>query len=122
FVVPALYTLAANAVALAIVGFTWPSWMLLGGMLVCGALAGVAYLLQITALAKAPASRVAPTQYSQLVWALLFGAIFFNELPDAVGLVGLAIVVASGVANVFADGARARIAGRWAEYRGRREI
>lgn len=122
FVVPALYTLVANLVALAIVGFTWPSWLLLGGLLVCGALSGIGYLLQIAALSNAPASRVAPTQYSQLVWALLFGALFFNEVPDAIGLIGLGIVVASGVANVFVDGARARIAGRWAEYRGRREI
>jgi drug/metabolite transporter (DMT)-like permease len=95
---------------------------LLGALLVCGMLGGIGYLLQIAALSKAPASREAPTQYSQLVWALIYGASFFNEVPDAVGIAGLGLVVASGIANVFADGARARIAGRWAEYRGRREI
>jgi drug/metabolite transporter (DMT)-like permease len=122
FVMPGLYTLVTNLVLIIATGFSWPSWTLLGGLLVCGVLGGVGYLMQITALSKAPASRVAPTQYSQLVWALVFGAAFFNEVPDAVGLAGLGLVVASGVANVFADGARARIAGRWAEYRGRREI
>lgn len=122
FVIPALYTLVANLVALAVVGFTWPNWWVLAGLLVCGVLGGIGYLLQIGALVRAPASRVAPTQYSQLIWGLIFGALFFDEVPDAVGLVGLALVVVSGVANVFADGARARIAGRWAEYRGRREI
>ncbi|MDB5540480.1 MAG: hypothetical protein JWQ89_2207 [Devosia sp.] len=121
FALPGLVTLVANVVGLAIVGFAWPNWLLLGGLLVCGVLGGVGYLLQIAAVTLAPASRIAPMQYSQVIWALLFGALFFAEVPDALGLAGLGVVVAAGLANVFSDGARARIAGRWAEYRGRRE-
>lgn len=121
FALPGLFTLAANVVGLMIFGFVWPSWMLLGALLICGILGGIGYLLQIAALSLAPASRVAPMQYSQVVWALLFGALFFAEVPDALGLAGLGVVVAAGLANVFSDGARARIAGRWAEYRGHRE-
>jgi len=121
FALPGLMTLVANGIGLAIIGFSWPSWFLLGGLLVCGVLGGIGYLLQIAAVAMAPASRIAPMQYSQVVWALLFGALFFAEVPDALGLAGLGVVVAAGLANVFSDGARARIAGRWAEYRGRRE-
>jgi drug/metabolite transporter (DMT)-like permease len=121
FALPGLFTLAANGIGLAIIGFAWPSWMLLGALLVCGVLGGIGYLLQIVAVSLAPASRIAPMQYSQVIWALLFGALFFAEVPDALGLAGLGVVVAAGLANVFSDGARARIAGRWAEYRGRRE-
>lgn len=121
FALPGLFTLVANAVGVLLVGFAWPSWSLLGGLLVSGVLGGIGYLLQINAVALAPASRVAPMQYSQVIWALLFGAVFFAEVPDALGLAGLGVVVAAGLANVFSDGARARIAGRWAEYRGRRE-
>ena len=119
FALPGLLTLAANAFLLIMVGGVWPSWTLLGGLLVCGILGGIGYLLQIAAVATAPASRVAPMQYSQIVWALIYGALFFAEGPDAIGLVGLAIVVIAGVGNIFADGARTRIAGRWAEYRAR---
>ena len=119
FALPGLLTLAANAFLLILVGGVWPSWTLLGGLLVCGILGGIGYLLQIAAVATAPASRVAPMQYSQIVWALIYGALFFAEGPDAIGLVGLAIVVIAGVGNIFADGARTRIAGRWAEYRAR---
>lgn len=120
FVIPGLYTLAANAALLALLGFTLPSWGEVALLVVCGILAGGAYLMQIAALARAPASRVAPLQYSQIVWALVFGVLFFSEFPDALALAGLGVVVASGLANIFADGARARIAGRWAAYRGRR--
>ncbi|MDC9824444.1 DMT family transporter [Devosia sp. ZB163] len=121
FALPGLLTLIANAIGLVIFGAIWPGWMLLGGLLVCGVLGGIGYLLQIAAVTLAPASRVAPMQYSQIVWALLFGALFFEEAPDAVGLVGLTLVVAAGIGNIFIDGARARIAGRWAEYRARRD-
>jgi drug/metabolite transporter (DMT)-like permease len=122
FALPGLLTLVANAAFLVVLGGIWPSWMLLGGLLVCGMLGGVGYLLQIAAVAAAPASRVAPMQYSQIVWALIFGALFFAEGPDAIGFVGLAVVVAAGIGNIFADGARARLAGRWAEYRARRGV
>ncbi len=60
-------------------------------------------------------------QYSQIVWALLLGALFFAEVPDALALIGLAIIVVAGVGGVFTDGADARIAGRFAEYRARKQ-
>jgi drug/metabolite transporter (DMT)-like permease len=119
FVIPTLYTLIANG-ALLFTGFIVPSWNDWLLIVLAGLLGGVGYLLQIAAVTHAPASRVAPMQYSQIVWALLLGAIFFSEFPDTLGLVGLGVVVAAGLANIFFDGARARIAGRWAEYRARR--
>jgi drug/metabolite transporter (DMT)-like permease len=121
FALPSLFILAGNAIGIAVFGLSWPGWMLLGALVICGILGGAGYLLQIAAVTLAPASRIAPMQYSQIVWALLFGAVFFAEVPDALGLAGLGIVVAAGLANVFSDGARARLAGRWAEYRARRD-
>jgi drug/metabolite transporter (DMT)-like permease len=120
FVLPGLLTLFANLAGMLIIGAVWPSWALFGGLLAAGILGGIGYMLQLKGVALAPASRVAPMQYSQIIWALLFGALFFSEVPDAVSLAGLGVVVAAGLANVFADGTRARIAGRFAEYRARR--
>lgn len=120
FALPGLLTLIANVVGMVLIGAVWPSWALLGGLLMAGILGGIGYMLQLKGVALAPASRVAPMQYSQIIWALLFGALFFSEVPDAVSLAGLGIVVSAGLANVFADGARARIAGRFAEYRARK--
>jgi drug/metabolite transporter (DMT)-like permease len=120
FALPGLLTLAANLVGLFVIGTSIPSLTLFGLLLAAGVLGGIGYMLQLKGVALAPASRVAPMQYSQIIWALLYGALFFSEFPDTVSLVGLAVVIASGVANIFADGARARIAGRWAEYTARR--
>ncbi|MGN6101533.1 MAG: DMT family transporter [Devosia sp.] len=86
-----------------------------------GLLGGTAQLLIITSLQHTPASAVAPLQYSQILWAVTFGSLFYAEFPDQVGLFGLAVVVLAGIATVFADGARTRIAGRWSEFRARRE-
>jgi drug/metabolite transporter (DMT)-like permease len=120
FLLPTLYTLLFNG-AMLVTGFTLPSLADWAFLVLAGLLGGLGYILQIAAVTNAPASRVAPMQYSQIVWALILGALFFEEVPDALGLVGLGVIVASGLANIFADGARARISGRWAAYRARRD-
>ena len=38
-----------------------------------------------------------PMQYSQILWAAVFGAILFNEAPDKMTYVGAAIIIASGL-------------------------
>jgi drug/metabolite transporter (DMT)-like permease len=119
--VPGAYTLVVNLVLMAIFGFVVPRPETLALLAFAGILGGTGYLFQISALKRAPASRVAPTQYSQLIWALGYGALFFSEFPDALGLVGLGVVTFAGLSNVVIDGARTRIAGRWAEYRGKRK-
>ena len=88
FVLPGLLTLTANIVGLLIIGFSWPSLTLIGGLIICGVLGGIGYMLQLKGVALAPASRVAPMQYSQIIWALLYGALFFSEVPDAISLAG----------------------------------
>ncbi|MBN9252736.1 MAG: DMT family transporter, partial [Mesorhizobium sp.] len=112
FLFPGLYTAGLNIIALIVVGFTWPdAWDLLL-LLVAGLLNGFAYIMLIAALTLSPANRIAPIQYSQMVWGLAFGALFFNEVPDTIAFIGLGALIFAGVANVVADGAQARIANR----------
>ncbi|MBM1172298.1 DMT family transporter [Microvirga arabica] len=82
---------------LMIPGFAWPTghqWILL---LAFAATAFVAQALFIVATMYAPADRLGATQYSQILWALAIGAIFFEEWPDALALFGIVIVVAAGL-------------------------
>ncbi|EPX77501.1 DMT family transporter [Litoreibacter arenae] len=46
---------------------------------------------------------VAPMQYSQILWATLYGALFFNEFPDWGTLAGSGIIIASGMYIVFRE-------------------
>jgi len=83
--------------ALMVPGFAWPTaqqWILL---LAFAATAFVAQALFIVATMYAPADRLGATQYSQILWALAIGALFFDEWPDALALLGIAIVVAAGL-------------------------
>jgi drug/metabolite transporter (DMT)-like permease len=57
----------------------------------------VAQALFVVATTYAPADRLGATQYSQILWALLIGALFFDEWPDAMALFGIAIVVGAGL-------------------------
>jgi S-adenosylmethionine uptake transporter len=68
--------------------------MLLATSGICGA---VANILIIVAIQAAPANRIAPAQYSQIVWAVLLGALFFGEVPDAFAFAGIALVTFAGL-------------------------
>jgi drug/metabolite transporter (DMT)-like permease len=87
----------AIAGVLMIPGFTWPTadqWILL---LAFAATAFVAQALFIVATMYAPADRLGAAQYIQILWALVIGALFFDEWPDALALFGIVIVVAAGL-------------------------
>ena len=92
----ALYGLLGSLVALGL-DFSWPTprmvWPLLG-IAVAGS---VGQLLIVAAYHYMPASRLAPLSYVQLLWVLLFSALFFNTLPDAIAFVGIVMVVGSGL-------------------------
>ncbi|WP_431523375.1 EamA family transporter [Mesorhizobium captivum] len=63
-------------------------------------------LLQLLAVKYAPANRIAPTHYSQIVWAVVLGTFFFNEYPDMLTMVGLAVVGASGLLTMVREEVR----------------
>ncbi len=64
----------------------------------------------ITAYRAAPAGFVAPIQYSQIIWAILLGYMFFDEVPDKWVVIGTSIIIASGLFIVFRErtGGRSR--------------
>ena len=84
----------------------------LGWLLAIGALGGTANLIFIAATRRAAASQIAPLQYSQILWALLFGAVFYHEYPVAIAYVGLGLVIVAGVLNVISGDATLRIFSR----------
>ena len=57
-------------------------------------------LLLIIAYGCAAASRLAPFVYTQLIWATLCGFVIFGVLPDQLALLGLFLLLASGLASL----------------------
>ena len=54
-------------------------------------------------LALAPASVVVPYQYTMIVWAVIFGYLFFGDVPTLQTLVGAAIIVGAGLFIFFRE-------------------
>ena len=102
-----LYPMLANFVVMgAILPFVYRPMPLMdlvaqGAVALC---AFVAALLIIAAYSRAEAAIVAPMQYSQIVWATLFGIVLFDERPDGPTLLGAAIVTASGLYILLREG------------------
>ncbi len=51
---------------------------------------------------------IAPFFYSFAIWAVLSGLIVFGELPNPLALIGIAAIMASGLAIILLDRRRAR--------------
>jgi len=100
------YGLLFNGVGAAATSFSLPNlgqlgWLVLGGLFTAGG-----QLLHLLAVKYAPANRIAPTHYSQMIWAVVLGALFFTEYPDALSLVGLAVIGASGLLTMVREEVR----------------
>ena len=53
--------------------------------------------LQIIALSKARASIVQPFHYTLIFWAIIFGFIFYKDVPDLLTIIGAVIIASSGI-------------------------
>jgi drug/metabolite transporter (DMT)-like permease len=73
-----------------------------------GLLGGSALLILIAAYRRSPAALVAPFQYTQMLWAIVLGALFWGDLPEAAMLLGAAIVATSGLFILYRETALGR--------------
>lgn len=87
---------AVNGV-LMIPGFVMPDATSFALIALAGLVGGLGQIAMIVATRLAPANRVASGQYSQIVWAVVFGAAFFGEVPDLLSFAGIGLVLVSGV-------------------------
>ena len=84
-------SLAVPLVWIPIASGDWPLFAALG---VFGCLG---HFTLIKAFQSAPATVVAPFSYASIIWAILYGFLFFGDLPDFWTLVGASIIAAGGL-------------------------
>ena len=77
--------------------WTWPGAGDLGLMLLCGGIAALGSFFLAQGYRLAEANTVAPFEYVALPWGVLWGWLFFDNLPDRATLAGGAVIVASGL-------------------------
>jgi drug/metabolite transporter (DMT)-like permease len=65
-------------------------------LMLLGVVGVVAHLAVTRSLALAPAPVVVPWQYAMILWGILFGWFFFDEVPTATMLAGVAVIIGAG--------------------------
>ncbi|MDE0704876.1 MAG: DMT family transporter [Rhodospirillaceae bacterium] len=97
--------LAGTIIVCCIVPFFWetPDWRQALAMLAMGAIGGIGHFAMILALARAPASALAPFDYSSLIWAALLGVLIFDEILPTTTLTGAAIIAGAGLFVIWRE-------------------
>jgi drug/metabolite transporter (DMT)-like permease len=78
-------------------------WVWLAGY---GLLAALAAILVMYAATHVPASMIGPIQYSQMLWAVLFGYLVFGDHVDMPMLLGILLIVGSGMLTLIRERVR----------------
>lgn len=91
------YALVGTLLMAAALPFVWvhPTWLEWAALAAVGALGCFGQYLLVLAFRFAPLSLIAPFEYSALIWASLYGWIFWGDLLGALALTGVAIIVAA---------------------------
>lgn len=103
------FCVASSFVSLvgAVPEWRWPSaadWFWLSSL---GLIGGVAQILATRALRQAPASVLAAFDYSSIVFAVLYGYLWFHEQPSPSVWYGLPLVIGSGLFILYRERRRA---------------
>lgn len=74
-----------------------------------GLFAGLGHWFMTRAYLLAPASMLTPFTYLQILWATAFGYLVFDQHPDRISALGMALIVASGVSLALWERRRMRL-------------
>ena len=62
-----------------------------------GIMMSLAHYSLIIALARAPANKIQPFHFSLIFWAIIYGFVFYNDVPDIPTVVGALIIALAGI-------------------------
>lgn len=98
-------TLGGIVGGLATIPFAWttPTFAHWPGLVALGLLATLAHMAVNWAFKLADAATVAPLQYTQLFWAIVFGWLAFGDFPSIAKLIGAAMIIGSGLFIFFRE-------------------
>jgi drug/metabolite transporter (DMT)-like permease len=93
-----MHVYAALMLAVAL-PFAWttPTWPAALVIFAIGLLGGTGQYLSTHSLGCAPAAVLAPFNYTQIIWAVILGYAIWGDLPDLSLVIGVALVIASGI-------------------------
>lgn len=75
----------------------------LGLFMACGVIASIGLSLLTYAYRVAPSASVAPFEYSFIIWGVLWGWVFWAQLPVALAWGGIALLIGAGLLVIRAE-------------------
>ena len=84
-------------------GWIVPTGPQLAALVATGMLGGISHILLTESYRYAPASLVAPLDYTALIWAFIIGYWAFGELPTATVFIGAPIVAGAGLFVIWRE-------------------
>ncbi len=84
----------------------WPSTVDALLMAGCGGIAALGLTLLSQSYKLSDSARVAPFEYTALIWAIFWGFMFFDEWPRPIEWVGMAMILVAGLAVLKREKAR----------------
>ena len=114
--VPLLIIALANAIFISLGGFgvglvqgfknieAWQWALLLGA----GLLVTISYFFIVATVRLGELSATAPFRYSEVVFAIIAGILVFDEYPDTIAYLGMALVIAAGLFAAHREAAQSR--------------
>jgi drug/metabolite transporter (DMT)-like permease len=92
-------------VGLATLPFGWvmPPLPQLAALIMVGVIGGVSHLILTESFRYAPASVIAPFDYTAMLWAFVLGYVLFGELPDEYTMIGAVVVIAAGLFVIWRE-------------------
>lgn len=99
------FSLTSTVLSLVTLPFGWvvPDLRMLGILIAMGLIGGVAQIILTSSYKFAQVAVLAPFEYASILFSIVLGYMFFDEVPTVMVLVGSAIVVAAGVMIVLRE-------------------
>ncbi len=92
-----LLVMLASLVTIAF-GWRWPvTWIEMVALVGVGMAGGLGQIFFTDSYRHAPASFLAPFDYTAMLWAFVFGYLFFSEVPTPYVIAGAVIVAGAGI-------------------------
>ncbi len=116
FHVPLLIIALANAILVSLSGFGFglvqgfrgiEAWQL-ASLVGAGLFVTCGYFFIVATVRLGELSATAPFRYTEVVFAIIAGTLVFNEFPDLLSYVGMALVIAAGLCAAHREAAQNR--------------
>lgn len=88
--------------------WVWPPMADWPAFAATGIAVSIGGLMMAQAYRTCEAAVVAPFEYSAIPMAILWGAVIFGTMPDAIGLAGMALIVSAGLYTLWRETVRGR--------------